>query len=46
MFETRLITMRLQPNHFEVLLLVVVVNIVVVFFNVFVAVHIGFSFGQ
>ena len=41
--STRLITMRSQPNYFEV---VVVINIVVVVIIVFVPVHVGFSYGQ
>ena len=39
--------MRSQPNCIEVLFVaVLVVNIVVVVFIVFVAVHIGVSYGQ
>ena len=41
--QTRLLTMRSQPNYIEV---VVDVNVVFVDFIVFVAVHIGFSYGQ
>ena len=43
----RLITMMSKLNYFEVfLLLLVVVIIVVMSFIVFVAVHIGLSYGQ
>ena len=45
--QTRLITVRSQPKYTEFFFVVVdVVNIVVVVVLIFVAVHVGYSYGQ